>query len=107
MNKNSAVPHHGWKQRLLKEQEGQNKNPEKEDGWFRKWLTEKRLLQKITPEEYQNMMTEKLIGVEADIAIIEEKIEELRKKQKELDEQAQAEKAQTVVSENTEEQKKD
>lgn len=85
----------------------QNEIAKKEDGWFRKWLTEKRLLQKITPEEYQNMMTEKLIGVEADIAIIEEKIEELRKKQKELDEQAQAEKAQTVVSENTEEQKKD
>ena len=93
--------------RKQKEREGQNQGQEKEeDGWFRKWLTETRLLKKITPEEYQNMMTEKLIAVEADIAIIEEKIEELRQKQKELDEKAQTEKAQTMAKESTEQQKK-
>lgn len=78
-----------------------------EPGWFRKMIEKSQILKKITPEEYQEMMTEKLIGVEADIAIIEEKIEDLRQKQRKLDEEAEAEhKARIQAKENAQGQEK-
>jgi len=39
----------------------------------------------LTDEEYEKMMGERLLRVEADIALIDDKIEGLRKEQKELD----------------------
>lgn len=39
----------------------------------------------LSDDEYQKMMDEKLLAVEADIALIDEKIEGLKKKQKEID----------------------
>jgi hypothetical protein len=41
----------------------------------------------LTDEEYEKMMGERLLRVEADIALIDDKIEGLKKQQKELDAQ--------------------
>jgi len=41
----------------------------------------------LSDEEYKRMMQEKLLGVEASIALIDERIEELRKKQMEKEKQ--------------------
>lgn len=39
----------------------------------------------LTDEDYEKMMNEKILSVEAEIAIIDEKIEQFRKQQKELE----------------------
>jgi len=36
-------------------------------------------LRSLSDEEYRNMLSEKLLGIEAEIAIIDEKIQELEK----------------------------
>lgn len=45
----------------------------------------------LTDEEYERMMNEKLLAVEAEIALIDEKIEGLRKKQNDMEAQKQKE----------------
>lgn len=48
---------------------------DEEDSWFRsKWSP----LKKLTDQEYIDMMEEKILRVEADIALIDERITELK-----------------------------
>ncbi|KAF2681524.1 hypothetical protein K458DRAFT_371967 [Lentithecium fluviatile CBS 122367] len=53
-----------------------------------KWIP----LKSLTDEEYEQIMGERLLRVEADIALIEDKIQELRKQQKEMDAQQEKDK---------------
>ena len=55
----------------------------------------------LTDEEYEKMMGERLLSVEADIALIDDKIEGLRKQQKEQDAQRESDPKAKVRSEQT------
>lgn len=53
----------------------QPKIKDENESWFRsKWSP----LKKLTDEEYVDMMSEKILRVEADIALIDDRIAELR-----------------------------
>lgn len=58
----------------------QPKVKDENDSWFRsKWNP----LKKLTDQEYIDMMLEKVLRVEADIALIDDRIAELRQKSRE------------------------
>lgn len=57
----------------------QPKVQDENTSWISRWSP----LKKLTDEEYTNMMSEKMLRIDADIALIDDRIAELRKQAQE------------------------